>query len=200
MTANPLFSNNVSWTGDNSGLYLKETESGPYTSLASYFRVAWSPFGAGLSLILIERDASPARRPVKLYLYDNEAMAKWILEEYASHFQQFRDLAEMSDLTFMKLESHKTEGTLETAIVESFKAPGYDISLRWAKLGKSYFVKLGQKDSATGKDEMFTAFVESWEAGGSVNGVPLSGRVFPRTHVGRPSSTAFLAFSETWLR
>jgi hypothetical protein len=47
---------------------------------------------------------------------------------------------------------------------------------------------------------MYSCFVESRDAAISVNGAKLKGRPFPRDFMGRPTSSAFLAFSETWVR
>jgi hypothetical protein len=34
----------------------------------------------------------------------------------------------------------------------------------------------------------------------TINGKPVAGKAFPRDWVGRKSTTAFLAFSETWIK
>jgi hypothetical protein len=47
---------------------------------------------------------------------------------------------------------------------------------------------------------MYSLFLESTDAFGIVNGQRLPGRPVPRDFAGRNSSTAFLAFSETWIR
>jgi hypothetical protein len=54
--------------------------------------------------------------------------------------------------------------------------------------------------SATGRHEMFSLFVEASRVTATVNGRALRGRPVPRDFAGRRSSTAFLAFSETWVR
>jgi hypothetical protein len=47
---------------------------------------------------------------------------------------------------------------------------------------------------------MFSLFVEAQRVTATVNGRPLKGQPVPRDFAGRRSSTAFLAFSETWVR
>jgi hypothetical protein len=47
---------------------------------------------------------------------------------------------------------------------------------------------------------MFSLFVESPSVRATINGKPVTGRAFPREFAGKKdSSTAFLAFSETWV-
>ncbi len=46
---------------------------------------------------------------------------------------------------------------------------------------------------------MFSTFVEAERASILVNGRALKGQAFPRDFHGRPTSSAFLAFSESWV-
>ena len=46
---------------------------------------------------------------------------------------------------------------------------------------------------------MYSLFVEAGSAEIVVNGRVLKGNIYPRQFFGRPMSSAFLAFSETWL-
>jgi hypothetical protein len=61
-------------------------------------------------------------------------------------------------------------------------------------------VELGPEQSPTGRHEMWSLFVEAGRVTASVNGRRLRGQPVPRDFQGRRSSTAFLAFSETWVR
>lgn len=54
--------------------------------------------------------------------------------------------------------------------------------------------------SATGRHEMFSLFVNASGVRVSVHGQQVTGRCFPRDVFGKQGSTAFLAFSETWVR
>ncbi len=48
--------------------------------------------------------------------------------------------------------------------------------------------------------EMFSLFVNASGVRVSIHGKGVAGRPFPRDVAGKASSTAFLAFSETWVR
>jgi hypothetical protein len=48
---------------------------------------------------------------------------------------------------------------------------------------------------------MISLFVDSRVCGATINGNPVQGKAFPREFAGKKdSSTAFLAFSETWVK
>jgi hypothetical protein len=55
------------------------------------------------------------------------------------------------------------------------------------------------ENSATKAHEMYSVFLEAKSAAVSVNGTQLPGSVQSRQFFGRTMSTAFLAFSETWV-
>ena len=78
---------------------------------------------------------------------------------------------------------------------------GGDVSLTmtWSKLGEPFMVRVGPRNSATGKHDMYSLFVEAGDAQISVNGRALAGQVLDRAFFGRQMRSAFLAFSETWV-
>lgn len=43
----PAYPGTVDWSGENPGMYLKETQDGPFVTLLSFFRVVVSPHGRG---------------------------------------------------------------------------------------------------------------------------------------------------------
>ena len=185
----------VDWSGDNAGIYLKERPEGPYVTLASYFRVVVSPHGPGRALVLIEADEA-----LRLCLTDNEPLARWLVAEFARHFQQFRGRTEIEVLYYRPLHDAATSGDGLTNHVERIRGDGIDVWLTWEQLGKPFMVELPAAQSATGRHEMFSLFIDAGTAAVFVNGRRLNGQVFPRDYAGRPSTTSFLAFSETWVR
>jgi hypothetical protein len=61
-------------------------------------------------------------------------------------------------------------------------------------------VEFPKEQSATGAHEMFSLFLESSLATITINGKPVAGKSVARDWAGRKSTTAFLAFSETWIK
>ena len=75
-----------------------------------------------------------------------------------------------------------------------------EATLSWEDLGQPFMVRLPTQQSATGRHELWSLFVDAGRVSARVNGRELRGRPVPRDFAGRRSSTAFLAFSETWIR
>ena len=48
-----VFPGQVEWSGENPGISLKQQADGPFTTLASFFRVVLSPHGRGHTLVLL---------------------------------------------------------------------------------------------------------------------------------------------------
>ena len=75
------------------------------------------------------------------------------------------------------------------------------VSLAWNDLGDPFLVELSKDKSATGAHEMISLFVDVHAVEVSINGKGVDGKPFPREFAGKKnSSTAFLAFSETWIK
>jgi hypothetical protein len=104
----------------------------------------------------------------------------------------------MTRLRFVALDGHEQSVT-HTRWQERFRGGGRDVLLYWEKLGHCAAVTLPAAQSATGRHQMISVFIDVHRAGGSVDGASLPGEVFPRQHLGRTSTTAFLALSETWI-
>lgn len=58
-----LFPGRVEWSGENPGISLKEQPDGPFTVLASFFRVVLSPHGRGHALVLLQSPGEEAPPP-----------------------------------------------------------------------------------------------------------------------------------------
>ena len=198
----PINPGRVEWSGDNSGIYLKQTPDGPFVTRASYFRIVHSPHGRGHALVLVTHagDDAPPDPSLSLCLNDNEPLARFLVSEYASHFQQFCDIDLVALVDYCPLDAVHAAGDGVERHEEYFGAPGYEVALWWAAFNAPYFVQLPAERSATGLDEMFNVRMDARRAGCSINGHPARGSVFPRDYEGRSSTTAFLALSETWVR
>ena len=199
MTSNPYTTGAVDWTGENPGMYLKDDPAGEWISLASFFRVTWSPHGIGHALVLLEDPAGQRPDANNLVLTDNEAMARYLVDGFAAHFAAFRGRALLKTLPYRPLDSVRRSGDTRTAYHEHLTGSGLEIDLRWGALGAPYAVDMQPDLTATGRHEMFSLFVDSDDAGCTVNGRALPGRVTPRVVAGREGRSAFLAFSETWI-
>ena len=182
----------VAWSGDNSGIYLKHEPDGDYVTRASYFRVTYSPHGVGNVLVLLSGSTN-------VCLHDNEALARWLVDDFARHFPQFRASPEMDRLDYEQIEAHSSEGDARSGLRERFHSPAREVDLRWAPAGDAFFVVLPPGRSATGAHEMYSLFFDVPEASVTLDGQRLPGVVTERDLHGRSAPTSFLALSETWV-
>ena len=183
----------MAWSGDNSGIYLKHhPDEGEYVTRASYFRVTYSPHGTGNVLVLLSG-------PTELCLHDNEALARWLVVDFARHFPQFESSPEMDRLDYVEFDAHRSEGDARSGIRERFRAHGIEVELRWAPAEHAFFVALPPERAATGGHEMYSLFFDVWEASVHLDQRRLPGVVTERNLHGRRAPTSFLALSETWV-
>src|SRR5262245_4062554 len=105
MASDPLVRGTVDWSGENPGMYLKESPDGPFVTLLSFFRVVFSPHGRGVALLLLQSpqlEKPPASAP-NLCITDNEKLGRYLVDDFAVHFWAFRDQPGMRALEFRKL-------------------------------------------------------------------------------------------------
>ncbi len=201
--ADPIvFAGEVEWSGENPGISLKEDPNGPFVTLASFFRVVLSPHGRGHALVLLQSpgEAIPPADRANYCLYDNEALARYLVSGFVSHFGTFKGLPGLENLTYRRLDKVETSGDPASTYTEAVKAGDLDVRLTWSGLGKPFCFVLPPDKSATGKHHMPSLFVGCDDATVTVNGRVLPGKPVPREIAGQTITTAMLAFSETWIR
>jgi hypothetical protein len=197
-----VFPGTVEWSGENPGISLKERPDGPFTALASFFRVVLSPHGRGHALVLLQspQEANPPAERANLCLHDNEALARYLVSGFVSHFGAYKGLPGLANLTYRKLDGVQASGDPASSYTETVRAGDLTVALTWSGLGKPFCFALPPDKSATGKHSMPSLFVGCSEATITVNGRVLPGKPVPREVAGHSITTAMLAFSETWIR
>ena len=193
------FPGTVEWSGENPGISLKSDPNGPFTTLASFFRVVLSPHGRGHALVLIMPQNDFVRTP-HLCLTDNEPLARWLVSDFVSHFGAFKGNPGLQTLIYRKLDSVETNGDSSSIYSETMKAGDLTVTLTWSGLGAPFCFANPPALSATGKHHMPSLFVGCLDASILVNGKRLPGSPIPREVAGRKITTAMLAFAETWIR
>jgi len=192
----------VDWSGENPGMYLKESPDGPFVTLISFFRVVRSPHGRGHAAFLLldpHGTGQTAGKP-NLCLTDNEPLARYLKDEYVKCFAAFRGTSGLESCRFERGEDFVASGNALTAYTERFRGPMGEVSLTWEGLTDAFMVELPKEKSATGRHDMFSLFVTASGVRISLGGRGVAGRPVPRDMAGKTTSTAFLAFSETWVR
>lgn len=191
----------VAWAGENPGIMLREADDGPFTSLATFFRIVLSPHGRGHALILLQApsEASPTKG-LNVCITDNERLARYLIDGFVRHFGSFKNLAGLDTMKMVPLDSVSTLGDARTSYTEMIVGGGSTIELGWADLGQPFFFLSPPEESATGLHHMPSVFVGCNHPRIIVDGRRLPGRPVPRETAGRKHTSAFLAFSEAWIR
>jgi hypothetical protein len=194
-----VFPGKVEWSGENPGISLKTDPSGPFTALASFFRVVLSPHGRGHALMLLQspQDASAAGN---VCLTDNEPLARWLVAEFIAHFGAWKGLPGLAGMPYRKLDSVTASGDAISSYAETVRAGDLTVALEWSGLGEPFCFAFPPEKSATGRHHMPSLFVGCEKATITVNGRACPGAPIPREIAGRTITTAMLAFSETWIR
>lgn len=196
------FPGTVEWSGENPGISLKETPDGAFVTVASFFRVVLSPHGRGHALMLMmsPQDRDPPAARGNFCFSDNEKLARYLVSNFVSHFGAWKDTPGLHGLIYRPLDSVETSGDTASTYSETVKAGDLTIGLTWRGLGKPFCFALPPEKSATGKHSMPSLFVPCADASVTLNGKTLPGKPMPRETAGHMITTAFLAFSETWIR
>lgn len=192
----------VDWSGENPGIYLKEVPEADYCTLALFFRVVLSPHGRGHAGLVLGAPGEARGWPdvPNLLMTDNQTMMRWIVDGWVSRMPTFIGRKGLAAMTWLDLDSvEKQPGDLKTRYSETLRGAGLTLELIWRRMGEPLPVEVTKANSATKAHEMYSVFLEARSAAIRINGTALAGKVASRQFFGRTMSTAFLAFSETWV-
>ena len=193
----------VDWSGENPGMYLKASETGPYVTLISFFRVVTSPHGRGHAAFLLldpYGDGKKQNRP-NVCLTDNDPLAAYLAAGFVSKFGAFQNAKGLGALQYQPGWDFMAGGDGRTQHVEWFRSAIGQVQLEWNDLSEAFLVDLSPAQSATGKHRMVSLFFDARQTSARINGKAVDGKPVPREFAGRrDSSTAFLAFSESWIK
>ncbi len=203
MTRQSINPGRVDWTGENPGIYLKHSaDDESYCLLSLFFRVALSPYGKGHAAIVLGApdEAKGWPQASNFIMTDNQRMMRWIIDGWVTRMPTFVGRAGLQHMSWLNLDSvQRQPGDLKTDYREILRGSGVTLEMLWSNMGDPIPVEVTVENSATKAHEMYSVFLEAKSAAVSVNGTQLPGSVQSRQFFGRTMSTAFLAFSETWV-
>ncbi len=191
MTTSPIDPNRVLLTGENPYIRLSETDGGPTTTDASFWRILFSPGGPGHVLFLKSEltDDQP-----RVYT-DNVQMTNWLQGEIQGKINPT-----FGDLEIPAREANfQSSGDLRSFWTERVKSRDEEISLTWYDLGEPFLSHSFPGSNPERAHGVSTVLIPAKGARVTVNGSFARGRSFPRQRDGRTHSTCALAFSESWL-
>lgn len=203
MTRTSINPGRVDWSGENPGIYLKtDPASDTYDTLALFFRVVLSPYGRGQAALVLGAPDKAQGWPhvANLIMTDNQRMMRWIVDGWVSKMPTFIGKPGLDAMTWLDCNSvEKRPGDLKSRYSETLRGSGVTLQMVWQDMGPPLPVEVTKENSATKAHEMYSVFLEAGSAQVILNGTALPGQVANRQFFGRTMSTAFLAFSETWV-
>lgn len=187
----------VAVVGENPGIRLVMKEGAPPSTSVSYWRVFQSPAGEG-HVCFVTSDVKgdgPTPDDIRLAFADNEHLAEYVATQLMTAF----DTA-YGDKPFpVRRARFERSGDTATAWKETIKADGYAIDLVWRDFYEPFAI-----ESRVGVPHnpytILSTFIPAKSADVIINGTRAAGTVTPRMRGNRQSSSAFLAFAETWLK
>ena len=173
------FPGTVEWAGENPGIFLKSDPNGPFTILASLFRVVLSPHGRGHALVLVQIRpmSSCGHRPIVFDRSNEKPLARWLVARISSSKYQraFQGNAGLRSLVYRKLDSVESGGDPGNIYSESLKAGDLNVTLTWSGLGVPFCFAYPPELSATGAHHMPSLFIGCLDASILVNGKASAG-------------------------
>ncbi len=179
--------NRVILTGENPFIRLSQTDDGPNTTDASFWRILLSPGGPGHVLYLKSELTDDQWR---IYS-DNIAMARWLQNTVQGMLNP-----DTADTGIPVIDAaFDSSGDLRSFWTETIVADQDEVQMTWHDLGDPLLLHTTPGERAYG---VSTILIPALGTRLTVNGVQAAGQAWPRDREGRPFSTSALAFSESW--
>ncbi|MDA1189601.1 MAG: hypothetical protein O2854_08010 [Chloroflexi bacterium] len=190
----PIDPNEVRLVGENSFIRLLDKKGGKEITRASHWRILYSPEGPGHALFLTSSNLTDG--DVRIYS-DNMAMARWLQEDLESMF-----LPAFADKNIPVFDAQFDKyGNAFSSWTESVESAADAIVLTWSGLApESLMVRAGPNERPNRPLGMYSCFTPAKEGQVELNGRFADGKAYPDKLGDSPSSTACLAWGESWTR
>jgi hypothetical protein len=187
----PADPNRVILTGENPFVRLSQTDAGPNTTNASFWRIITCPAGPG-HVLYVTSELTDNRW--RIYS-DNIAMARWLQSTVQGMLNP-----ETADATIPVLDAQFSKsGDPRYFWTERVTARDEEIALTWYQIGDPLLIHTQPNAEPDRRPYgVCTLLIPALGARLTRNGVEATGRPWPREREGRPFSTCALAFSESW--
>ncbi len=186
--------------GENPGLRLYVPDTEHLVAVASYWHCTYSPLGTGNALVLW----LDATRMLGVSVYrsggiftDNVPLARALVETLTQHFPEFRGLP-VTDLPYIEAVcEHVFDGTRYAA---HCRAADAQVEVAWEELLDQKYLNWPQFPAGAAAYDLTTVICPCRAGRVMLNGIAVPGEVLQaKAADGSPSSTAFLAFAESWV-
>lgn len=181
-------------SGENPVIRLLDKPDGTPLAVASFWRIIWSPVGAGHVCYVTTGDGkSPG--DLRIALVDNQKLFEYLTNDILGTYDK-----SYHERPFKTIQAtFGSSGSTLTEWKESCRSEQYTVELAWRDLYPPF-----QLDTPTGSARnpfgITSLFIPAKSADLIINGKKIGGNVYPQMRGPAQSSTAFLAFSETWIK
>lgn len=189
--ASPVDPNDVLMTGENSFIRFSRDGGKTQTDRASHWRVLWCPAGAGHALFL---QGTLTGGAVRIWS-DNVPVARWLQKEIESLlYPAFADAAApVTQAVFNR------SGGIATRAAELVTAKDAEVLLSWEDFIEPFVLTM-RPGSANRPIGVFSTFFPARAARMALNGRVAAGTPWMEKRGERDSTSACLAWSETWVK
>jgi hypothetical protein len=183
----------VVWSGENPIVSLKSDAEGPDVTHVTFFRIVYSPPGRGHAAFL----STESFGGLVVGFTDNIELGTWLRDEMLPAYAHYagKDTAGIP----LRSATFTSGGDPRKEWREVVTAPDHRIELEWSDLGEPFVIDNPGGSAAQLPYHVVSLFIPARHASLTLDGRMAAGTPFPRDIGGTPSSTCFLAFSETWL-
>ena len=189
--ASPVDPNDVLMTGENSFIRFSPDGGKTQTDRVSHWRVLWCPAGAGHALFM---RSSLTAGEVRIWS-DHAPVARWLQQEIESLlFPAFAD-----PKTPVAQASFTRSGGIDTGAAELVTAKDAQILLSWEDFIAPFVLNM-PPGSANRPIGVFSTFFPARAARIALNGRVAAGTPYAEKRGERDSTSACLAWSETWVK
>jgi len=187
----------VAVVGENPGIRLVTKEGAPPSTSVSFWRVLQSPAGAGHVCFLTSDITGDGPTPddVRVALADNEKLAEYVALQLMTAF----DKAYGEKPFPVKAARFERSGDTATAWKETIRSAGTTVELVWRDFYEPFVIE-SRAGVPHNPYTILSTFIPARAADVIINGTRAAGNPTPRMRGTRQSSSAFLAFAETWLK
>jgi len=181
-------------SGENPVIRLLDKPDGTPLAVSSFWRIIWSPVGAGHVCYVTTGDGkSPG--DLRVALVDNQKLFDYLTNDILGTYD--KSYLERPFKTIQATFSKSGDALSDWK--EVCRSEQYTVELVWRDFYPAF-----QLDTPTGGPRnpfgLTSLFIPAKSADLIVNGKKISGNVYPQMLGPAQSSSAFLAFSETWIK
>lgn len=188
----PVDPNSVLMTGENSFIRLSKDGGETHSTRASHWRVLWCPAGAGHVLFIQSELTGSALRVYS----DNAGVARWLQRNIETYLSPTSGDTSLPITAAYFSRSGDPRGTTTETIV----AGGDTITMTWYDCIDPFVLTGPPGEPPERPIGVFSTFFPAQGAQVELNGRFAEGEVWSAMRGDRQSSSACLAWSETWVK